>query len=92
MDSSRHKRWLFQFISFLQMQGGFVRYGFVSIGIRPSILGLYFWKEFVFKEATGFNGTCSWGATGEKYKGAVSLDAMCEKIMKCSGKFFRSRD
>jgi S1-C subfamily serine protease len=37
-------------------------------------------------------GTNSWGAKGEQYNGAVSLDAMCAKIMKCSGKFFWSRD
>ena len=37
-------------------------------------------------------GTNSWGATGEQYNGAVSLDAMCVKIMKCDGKFFWSRD
>ena len=37
-------------------------------------------------------GTNSWGATGEQYNGAVSLDAMCVKIMKCEGKFFWSRD
>ena len=37
-------------------------------------------------------GTNSWGATGEQYNGAVSLDAMCVKIMKCQGKYFWSRD
>jgi S1-C subfamily serine protease len=37
-------------------------------------------------------GTNSWGATGEQYNGAVSLDAMCVKIMKCEGKFYWSRD
>ena len=37
-------------------------------------------------------GTNSWGATGEQYNGAVSLDAMCVKIMKCDGKTFWSRD
>lgn len=37
-------------------------------------------------------GTNSWGATGEQYNGAVSLDAMCVKIMKCDGKFYWSRD
>jgi len=36
-------------------------------------------------------GTNSWGATGEQYNGAVSLDAMCVKIMKCEGKFFWTR-
>ena len=36
-------------------------------------------------------GTNSWGATGEQYNGAVSLDAMCLKIMKCEGNFFWSR-
>jgi serine protease Do len=36
-------------------------------------------------------GTNSWGAEGEQYNGAVSLDAMCLKIMKCEGKFFWSR-
>jgi len=37
-------------------------------------------------------GTNSWGATGEQYNGAVSLDAMCAKIMKCDGKYYWSRD
>ena len=37
-------------------------------------------------------GTNTWGATGEQYNGAVSLDAMCAKIMKCEGKYFWSRD
>ena len=37
-------------------------------------------------------GTNSWGATGEQYNGAVSLDAMCVKIMKCDGKFYWTRD
>jgi S1-C subfamily serine protease len=37
-------------------------------------------------------GTNSWGATGEQYNGAVSLDAMCARIMKCEGKYFWSRD
>lgn len=37
-------------------------------------------------------GTNSWRSTAEQYNGAVSLDAMCEKIMKCEGKYFWSRD
>lgn len=37
-------------------------------------------------------GTNSWGATGEQYNGAVSLDAMCAKIMKCDSEFYWSRD
>ena len=37
-------------------------------------------------------GTNTWGATGEQYNGAVSLDAMCEKIMKCESEFYWSRD
>jgi S1-C subfamily serine protease len=37
-------------------------------------------------------GTNTWGAEGEQYNGAVSLDAMCIKIMKCQGKYFWSRD
>jgi S1-C subfamily serine protease len=37
-------------------------------------------------------GTNTWGAEGEQYNGAVSLDAMCVKIMKCQGKYFWSRD
>ena len=37
-------------------------------------------------------GTNTWGAEGEQYNGAVSLDAMCAKIMKCEGKYFWSRD
>lgn len=37
-------------------------------------------------------GTNSWLATGEQYNGAVSLDAMCEKIMKCDGKFYWNRN
>ena len=37
-------------------------------------------------------GTNTWGAEGEQYNGAVSLDAMCVKIMKCDGEFYWSRD
>lgn len=37
-------------------------------------------------------GTNSWRSTKEQYNGAVSLDAMCIKIMKCEGKFFWPRD
>jgi S1-C subfamily serine protease len=37
-------------------------------------------------------GTNTWGATGEQYNGAVSLDAMCAKIMKCDGKFYWTRE
>ena len=37
-------------------------------------------------------GTNSWRSTKEQYNGAVSLDAMCIKIMKCKGKHFWSRD
>jgi S1-C subfamily serine protease len=36
-------------------------------------------------------GTNAWGAKGEQYNGAISLDAMCIKIMKCTGKYFWSR-
>jgi S1-C subfamily serine protease len=37
-------------------------------------------------------GTNSWHAIGEQYNGAISLDAMCKKIMKCEKKFYWSRD
>jgi S1-C subfamily serine protease len=37
-------------------------------------------------------GTNTWGAEGEQYNGAVSLDAMCIKIMKCDGEYYWSRD
>ena len=37
-------------------------------------------------------GTNAWSQTGEQYNGAISLDAMCIKIMKCDGKFYWSRD
>jgi hypothetical protein len=37
-------------------------------------------------------GTNSWGAKGEQYNGAVSLDAMCQKIIKCESKTFWPRD
>lgn len=37
-------------------------------------------------------GTNTWSATGEQYNGAVSLDAMCIKIMKCDGKFYWARE
>ena len=37
-------------------------------------------------------GTNTWHQKGEQYNGAISLDAMCKKIMKCEGKFYWSRD
>jgi len=37
-------------------------------------------------------GTNTWHQKGEQYNGAISLDAMCIKIMKCEGKFYWSRD
>jgi S1-C subfamily serine protease len=37
-------------------------------------------------------GTNSWGATGEQYNGAVSLDAMCVKVMKCKTKYYWQSD
>ena len=37
-------------------------------------------------------GTNAWHERGEQYNGAISLDAMCKKIMKCKGKFYWSRD
>jgi len=37
-------------------------------------------------------GTNTWHEKGEQYNGAISLDAMCKKIMKCEGKFYWSRD
>ena len=37
-------------------------------------------------------GTNAWHRIGEQYNGAISLDAMCKKIMKCKGKFYWSRD
>jgi len=37
-------------------------------------------------------GTNSWRSKAEQYNGAVSLDAMCVKIMKCGGKYYWSRD
>jgi S1-C subfamily serine protease len=37
-------------------------------------------------------GTNSWRSKAEQYNGAVSLDAMCIKIMKCQGKYFWSRN
>ena len=37
-------------------------------------------------------GTNAWHEIGEQYNGAVSLDAMCKKIMKCKSKFYWSRD
>lgn len=36
-------------------------------------------------------GTNTWGAEGEQYNGAVSLDAMCIKILKCDGKYYWTR-
>lgn len=36
-------------------------------------------------------GTNSWGAKGEQYNGAKALDSMCEKIIKCKGKYFWPR-
>ena len=37
-------------------------------------------------------GTNTWHQIGEQYNGAISLDAMCKKIMKCKSKFYWSRD
>ena len=36
-------------------------------------------------------GTNTWHEKGEQYNGAISLDAMCKKIMKCDKKFYWSR-
>ena len=36
-------------------------------------------------------GTNTWGAEGEQYNGAVSLDAVSVKIMKYDGKYYWSR-
>jgi len=37
-------------------------------------------------------GTTSWGHREEQYNGAMSLNAMCRKILKCNGDFFWERD
>ncbi len=37
-------------------------------------------------------GTTSWGHKKEQYNGAMSLNAMCEKILKCDGEFYWIRD
>jgi serine protease Do len=33
-------------------------------------------------------GTTSWGSKQEQYNGAISLNAMCAKILKCKGKYY----
>jgi serine protease Do len=33
-------------------------------------------------------GTVSWSSTKEQYNGAVSLNAMCRKILECDGKYY----
>jgi S1-C subfamily serine protease len=33
-------------------------------------------------------GTVSWSSTKEQYNGAVSLNAMCSKILECDGKYY----
>jgi len=33
-------------------------------------------------------GTVSWSSTKEQYNGAMSLNAMCRKIIKCDGKYY----
>jgi serine protease Do len=33
-------------------------------------------------------GTVSWSSTKEQYNGAVSLNAMCSKILECNGKYY----
>lgn len=43
----------FYLISFLQMQDGFVGYGFVSIGIGTTILGLTFGTKLIAREPLG---------------------------------------
>jgi serine protease Do len=37
-------------------------------------------------------GTTSWGSKKEQYNGAISLNAMCAKILKCKGKYYWERD
>jgi len=37
-------------------------------------------------------GTTSWESTKEQYNGAKSLNAMCEQILKCDGKYYWARD
>lgn len=37
-------------------------------------------------------GTTSWGHREEQYNGAMSLNAMCRKILKCEGDFYWERD
>jgi len=37
-------------------------------------------------------GTVTWGAVGEQYNGAKSLDAMCKAIIRCPGKYFWERE
>jgi S1-C subfamily serine protease len=37
-------------------------------------------------------GTTSWGKKTEQYNGAKSLNAMCEQILKCDGKYYWARD
>mgnify|MGYP000140216359 CR=1 FL=1 len=36
-------------------------------------------------------GTTSWGSKKEQYNGAKSLNAMCEQILKCDGKYYWAR-
>jgi S1-C subfamily serine protease len=33
-------------------------------------------------------GTTSWSSTKEQYNGAMSLNAMCRKIIECDGKYY----
>ena len=37
-------------------------------------------------------GVVSWGAIGEQYNGAKSLDAFCSKIIECEGKYYWERE
>ena len=37
-------------------------------------------------------GTTSWESPDVQFNGAKSLDAMCAKILKCKGKYYRARD
>jgi serine protease Do len=37
-------------------------------------------------------GTTSWGSKKEQYNGAISLNAMCAKILKCKDKYYWDRD
>ena len=37
-------------------------------------------------------GTVTWGAIGEQYNGAKSLDAMCQTIIQCPGKYYWERE